>query len=267
MTQVLYDRIGKGYNAHRKADRRLVQIIWRLMDLDKCSVVAEVGAGTANYSCALGDMGVSVKAIEPSSEMRGQAKPHEAVEYIDGVAEQIPLGNGSVEGVFCMLACHHFANPQRAMKEMVRICRDGSILLFTFDPRQIDRPWFANYFPSVWNESFSFFPPIEDVARLVEAQSGRKADVIPFLLPDDLEDLFAGAAWNRPELYLNPDIRAGISSFTLSSSSEVSDGAAKLRDDLRTGKWDTQFGWLRHLREFDVGYRFVLARTEKGCES
>ena len=33
------------------------------------------------------------------------------------------------------------------------------------------------------------------------------------MLPHDLTDMFFAAGWRRPEIYLNPEVRAGISAL------------------------------------------------------
>ena len=35
--------------------------------------------------------------------------------------------------------------------------------------------------------------------------------------------------------------------------------AERLRCDLASGEWDSQFGFLRSLPEFDMGYRLLIA--------
>ena len=64
--RVTYDRIGFGYNQHRAAEPSVVQSLVRLLDLPVGSVIADVGAGTGNYSNALAGHGYKLYAIEPS---------------------------------------------------------------------------------------------------------------------------------------------------------------------------------------------------------
>ena len=75
----------------------------------------------------------------------------------------------------------------------------------------------------------------------------------------DCVDGFAGAYWGWPEAYLDPAVRAGISSLALLSPADAERGAARLREDLESGAWDARFGHLRELPELDLGYRLVVA--------
>ena len=56
-------------------------------------------------------------------------------------------------------------------------------------------------------------------------------------MPHDLQDHFLYCGKHRPELYFDPAIRAGISSFAdLCEPEEVTEGLARLRADLDAGR-------------------------------
>jgi len=103
-----YDTIGVGYKEHRKIDVRILDALNSLLDLPFGSIVADIGAGTGNYSRALADKGYKIKAVEPSSVMRMQSWKSDEVEWLNGFAEDIPLDNDSVAGIIVVLAIHHF---------------------------------------------------------------------------------------------------------------------------------------------------------------
>lgn len=72
----LYDSIGSDYNSTRKPDSRIVEQLINLLELPTGSIVADVGAGTGNYSYALANLGYQVIAIEPSQVMQRQRQHH-----------------------------------------------------------------------------------------------------------------------------------------------------------------------------------------------
>lgn len=253
----VYDRIGLSYTRHRRADPRIVEALVAAMDLDPPAVLADVGAGTGNYSSAMARHGFRIKAVEPSAVMRAQASPHPFVDWYDGVAEAIPLGDGSVDGVFCMLASHHFASLERAIKEMARICPEGPIVWFTLDPRLEESPWLDEYFPAVYERGIGVFPPLEDVCRLWQSLARRRVSVDPWPVPHDLEDCFFAAGWRRPYMYLDPEVRACISVFALADPEVVEHGVRRLQDDLETGAWERKHGHLLERDSIDWGYRFL----------
>ncbi len=262
MDERIYDRIGNDYSRHRRADTRIVDFIVRLLDLPQSSIIADIGAGTGNYSVALSEHGYNIKAVEPSATMRKQAQPGGTIEWVEGFAEEIPLRNNSVDGVMCILSIHHFNSLAKAAKEMARICADGPIVIFTFDPRQIQRPWIAEYFPGIWDAAAPLFPPLSDVENLLAESTNRKVDSYIFELPHDLHDLFLAAGWRRPELYLDPAVRSCMSGFALADQDEVIDGIRRLQHDLESGAWDKKHGYLRNTDYFDSGYRFICAKME-----
>ena len=53
---------------------------------------------------------------------------------------------------------------------------------------------------------------------------------------EDLQDLFLYSGKQRPEMYLDPEFREGISTFaSLAEASEVADGLRLLDDDIQSG--------------------------------
>ena len=56
MNSTTYDSIGSNYNQNRTADHRVLMVIEELLELPLGSVIADVGAGTGNYSNALADL-------------------------------------------------------------------------------------------------------------------------------------------------------------------------------------------------------------------
>jgi hypothetical protein len=78
-------------------------------------------------------------------------------------------------------------------------------------------------------------------------------------LPADCQDGFGEAFWARPEAYLDPRIRAGMSAFGLLGPAEIDLGVRRLRADLASGAWDERHGELRRLPELDCGHRLIIA--------
>jgi hypothetical protein len=85
-------------------------------------------------------------------------------------------------------------------------------------------------------------------------------DVVP--IPADCVDGITGAYWRRPEAYLDPVVRAGMSSLAQLAPGVVARGVERLRRDLESGGWDARYGQLRGLGEYDAGYRLVVAGLE-----
>lgn len=267
MKNIIYDKIGNKYNKHRAADKRIVNAIKCLLKLPGESIIADIGAGTGNYSNALADLGFKVIAVEPSIEMRNQAAHNNNVIWLDGTAESIPLLDNSVDGVVVVLAIHHFLSFRKTVIEFSRICPNGPIVIFTFDPRECEDYWFKEYFPEIWQQAFNLFPPISDLSRSIAKEGQWSAEVQKFLLPINLSDRFMAVGWNKPELYLDAQVRKSMSGFALADPAVVKSGIQRLEKDLESGLWDNEFGDLRQRIDFDAGYRFVKFKSGEGTRA
>ena len=261
--EAIYDNIGIGYSKHRCADTRIVKMLVDLLALSPPSKLADIGAGTGNYCRAVADLGFHVHAIEPSATMYHQGLPHDSVRWYYGTAEYIPLADDSVDGVLCILASHHFSSLETAATEMARICASGPIIWFTFDPRQAETPWIRDYFPAIWESAFKVFPSLEDISHLLEHHARRNVTVTPWPVPWDLQDCFMAAGWRRPEMYLDPEVRACMSAFALADPVTYGNGLSRLQHEIKNGEWRGKYGHLLEREVIDWGYRF-LSTTKRG---
>ena len=83
------------------------------------------------------------------------------------------------------------------------------------------------------------------------------SQVLPVPVPHDCMDGFLYAYWRLPGAYLDPNVRAAMSSFHVLG--DVAGGLARLETDLRSGRWKERYGCLLALVTNDVGYRLVIA--------
>jgi len=253
----LYETIGKNYARTRRSDPRIAGKLLKILASSPTVTIADIGAGSGSYALALAEHRYRVLAVEPSATMRSQVIAHPAVEWLDGYAENLPLPDQSVDAAIIMLAFHHFQNSQKALSEAHRIVGNGQIILFTFDPEMTTRFWLTEYFPSFIEDVEATFSPIPQLVSELQTLTGSVINVDPFPLPHDLLDSFAAVGWARPELYLDGNVRNGISSFAKIDTEEISEGLSRLQADLRSGGWDKRYGHLRQQKLCDIGYRFV----------
>jgi hypothetical protein len=68
-----------------------------------------------------------------------------------------------------------------------------------------------------------------------------------------------GAYWRRPERYLDPAVRPGISTFHLLDEDVLERGLARLAADLESGAWKERNAALLDRNALDLGYRLVIA--------
>jgi SAM-dependent methyltransferase len=90
--------------------------------------VLDLGAGTGKLTRQLAALGADVTAVEPSAGMRAAcAGAVPGVPVLDGTAEAIPAGDGSMDVVAVAQAFHWFRTAP-ALDEIARVLRPGGWL-------------------------------------------------------------------------------------------------------------------------------------------
>lgn len=118
------------------AVRRLAE----LLDLRPGRRVADVAAGTGKLTVALAGTGADVVAIEPVAAMRARlALALPEVQLLDGVAEDLPLPDGSVHAATVAQAFHWF-DGDRALRELHRVVVAGGRLAVIYNRRLLSDP-------------------------------------------------------------------------------------------------------------------------------
>lgn len=177
-----------------------------------------------------------------------------AAPAIRAVAEALPFGDQTFEAALAILTLHHWADLASGLSELRRVARRQVILLF--EPWVSWQFWLVEYFPECMSlPSEIRAPSIEDLQMRLAVQT-----VAPVPVPADCIDGFAGAYWCRPESYLDPSVRAGISSLAQLPAEVAERCVQRLRQDLASGEWDAHYGYLRELTELDLGYRLLIAQ-------
>jgi SAM-dependent methyltransferase len=191
-----------------------------------------------------------VLAVEPSEVMIAQ-RPAVLAPAVQATAEAIPLEDGAVDAALAVLTVHHWRDLERGFAEMRRVAR--RIVVLTWDPDLARSFWLSReYLPDEAVEwDIARCPPLETVTRLVG-----DAVVTPVPVPSDCTDGFFGAFWRRPDAYLDPVVRAGISNLAHFGDA-LAPAFERLAADLESGEWHRRHAALLELDELDLGYRIV----------
>jgi SAM-dependent methyltransferase len=96
MSETPYDRIGSGYNRHRRADPRIAARIEEA--LGNARSVLNVGAGAGSYE----PTDREVVAVEPSAEMISQ-RPAGTAPVVRASAEELPFDDDSFDAAMAVL--------------------------------------------------------------------------------------------------------------------------------------------------------------------
>ena len=107
--------------------------------------VLDLGAGTGKLTTRLVERGLDVVAVDPIAEMLDVLRATlPTTPALLGTAEQIPLGDNSVDAVLVAQAWHWF-DPQRAVAEVVRVLRPGGRLGLVWNIRDERLGWVKEF--------------------------------------------------------------------------------------------------------------------------
>jgi SAM-dependent methyltransferase len=237
-----YDRIGLNYSNLRKPDPRIGAAIEAA--LGDSRTILNVGAGAGSYEPA----GRQVTALEPSIAMIRQRAPGAAA-VVQGRAEHLPFADRSFDASMAILTVHHWSDQARGLAEMRRVT-SGPVVLLTFDP-SFRGLWLADYIPELIALDEAQMPGLGDYKRWLGPVA-----IVPVPIPHDCTDGFLSAYWRRPAAYLDPRVRAAMSSFW--ALSDISEALGRLEQDLESGAWAELHSGILALDSLDCGYRLIV---------
>lgn len=233
-----YDSIGKDYNLTRKADSYLVGRIIHHLQPTKDRIYLDIGCGTGNYTAELQKKVLQCIGMDPSTVMLDKAaQKNKAIDWRIGTAEHTGLSDHSIHGITASLTIHHWTDLEKGFIELSRILHpQRRIVIFTSTPAQMKGYWLHHYFPNMLADSMKQMPSLERVTQAMENADFSIVTKEPYFIQPDLQDLFLYCGKHTPELYFNPQIRNGISSFaSLAHKEEITSGLLQLRKDIDAG--------------------------------
>ncbi len=101
------------------------------LELQPSYRVLDVAAGTGLVARQIAPSVQTAVALDATPEMLSQGRQQAQTEgltnltFDQGDAANLPYPDGSFDLVTCRLGMHHFADPQRQLEEMARVCRPG----------------------------------------------------------------------------------------------------------------------------------------------
>jgi ubiquinone/menaquinone biosynthesis C-methylase UbiE len=235
----LYDSIGLGYDTTRHADPFITNKIFRYLNADKRGMYLDLACGSGNYTAALRRKGLNIYGLDISLQMLGLAKRKEpSVSWLLGNVEFLPFKNNTFAGASCILGIHHFEFLNKTLEEAARIIKPGGCLvIFTASREQMENYWLNIYFPQAMKKSIEKMPGEMKLRNALINSGFLTVNKEIYEVKKDLRDLFLYSGKNKPEIYLIPEIRQGISTFTsLASIEEVESGCRTLNLDILSVK-------------------------------
>jgi SAM-dependent methyltransferase len=243
---ITYDQIGRSYSATRRPDPRIAaHIKSALGDADS---VINVGAGAGSY-----EPSQTVLAIEPSPVMIKQRTAGSAP-VAQARAEALPVPDAAADAAMALLTIHHWTDLEAGIAELRRVAR-RRIAVLTWDQSIIRGFWLLrDYLPEAVAFDDARAVPVDRLAAMLG-----EARIEPVPIPHDCTDGFGAAYWRRPEAYLDPVVRAGISMLAQLGDEIPRPGLDRLAADLESGRWHQHHADLLHRDVLDAGYRLVIA--------
>jgi len=234
-----YDLIGTDYNLSRSADIYLTHRIIAHLDPAPDGKYLEIGCGTGNYTNQFQKAGLSFTGIDPSNEMLKQAKlTNENIGWSIGTADKTGLEDASFDGAVAFLTIHHWPDLINGFTEQCRVLKNnGKLVIFTSTPEQMRGYWLCHYFPDMLEAGINQMPCLSTVSQALEKSGFEVTSTEKYFVKPQLEDLFLYSGKHNPSLYMQEQIRNGISTFSdLAESTEVSKGLEALATDIESGK-------------------------------
>lgn len=142
--------------------------------------VLDIGAGMGPAVVAAADAGASVIAVDPTPFMRSVmsvrrllSRHRKQIRVVDGAAEALPAGGGTVDAICTVNTLHHWTDPARGAAEMARVLAPGGRVVLVdenfADPRHpYSEEWLARHGSGHDHEHHGFsMVDAEDFAALL----------------------------------------------------------------------------------------------------
>ncbi|MHA2169128.1 MAG: class I SAM-dependent methyltransferase [Candidatus Kariarchaeaceae archaeon] len=239
-----YNTIGRDYDSTRVADRYISQKLIQLLFRKQATNFLDLGCGSGNYTFELAKLlGKNMFAIDQSNLMINTIRKKRQfltnlVQFNLGDAHCLPFKNNSFDGVFATNVLHHIYDKTKALNEVYRVlCPEGRIVIFGSTKEQIQNYWLNEYFPQGLQKASSNTIEKEKLKGVLEYTKFKSIKFENYEVKDTLEDLFLYSGKNNPEIYLDENIRKGMSPFaSLISQDELQQGLEQLKQDIQSTK-------------------------------
>ena len=165
-----YDPHASAYAVSRNVHPGVLAAIQQAADELGAKRVLEIGVGTGNVLSSLAGIFQRI-GIDPSRGMLERAATNQGLQLAQGVAERLPVPDGSIDLAYSVDVIHHVADRAMAARELFRILRPGGRTLIATDSAEdIEaRVPLSSYFPETVAVERRRYPTIETIEAELSA--------------------------------------------------------------------------------------------------
>jgi len=145
-----WDEIREGYFTEHMRDQAIEKA-----QLPENAIVADIGTGTGFVAAGLVGRSAKVYGFDANPEMIEVAQGNlsafskDRIELRVAEGNTIPLPDNFLDGAFANMYLHHAPEPEKAIKEMVRVLKPGGVLCIT-DLDVHDHEWQREQMADLW---------------------------------------------------------------------------------------------------------------------
>lgn len=161
--KVDYDKVANNYDQRylMNPHQGVLNALRRFLSEENLHKVLEVGCGTCHWLKALNWTDNAILfGIDPSYQMlKGAGAPH-GISLCQGMAENLPFKNSSMDFIYVVNALHHFENKNNFFREGHRLlAKGGKLAVIGMDPRDDRNQWYIyKYFDGTYERDLNRFP-------------------------------------------------------------------------------------------------------------
>lgn len=127
-----YDAIAKSYDRlHGEEQIRKIKTVLKHIELTSDDWVIDVGCGTGVSFPYFQPHVEYMVGIDPAAQLLYNCKSTKKPQMIHGWGEHLPQRDGLFDVVVCFTAIHNFTDPEKGIKEMIRVSKPSATIVVT----------------------------------------------------------------------------------------------------------------------------------------
>jgi ubiquinone/menaquinone biosynthesis C-methylase UbiE len=164
------------YDQGRKLPEETIALwldsLFKFVPADNIQTLVDLGCGTGRFLNALSRrFSVIVHGVDPSIKMLTKARGTVAspmLTFTQSSAENLCLGDETVDLVFLSQTYHHFQNKIRALSEIRRVVKTGGFLCIRNSTiENLDTCFYLKFFPRAYEDDHDLLSSRDDMTKIL----------------------------------------------------------------------------------------------------